>query len=112
MMGKVINFGSGKNDIKAYAVFDGENGSIIESKNILSLVRLSKGIFEITFNIPFKNKNYIIVGSDVGSTKEGYHSALVSNGVEKKPDKCQFKFVNDNGAVYDLDCLQVFFIGE
>jgi len=108
-MGKVINFsGSVRPDnVKAFVIFNGSDASIIKSKNISSLTRISKGKFEIIFNIPFNHTNYIVLGSDVGSTLEGYHSALVSNGVSKETDRCQFKFVNDNGATYDLEHLQV-----
>lgn len=63
---------------KAWVNFNGNNGTILASQNVASVVRTAAGRYTITFTTAMADANYAVVGS-CGATNGGSNSSPAGN---------------------------------
>lgn len=63
---------------KAWVNFNGNNGTILDSQNVSSVVRTAAGRYTITFTVAMANANYAVVGT-CGAANGGSNSSPAGN---------------------------------
>lgn len=72
--------------MKAFFAYNMVTGKIIDSMNISSVVNISTGVYQLYFDKPFKNKDYLVFGSP-GDT--GRYTSHFDNPISKQPGFCR-----------------------
>lgn len=92
---------------KAWVWYDGANQLIYSSYNINGVVKSSTGNYEIYFEKPFKNANYVTVSSPGGTGNTNFYATKALN---QRPGTTRINLTfTTNGAATDTDIFAVFF---
>lgn len=86
-----------KNQCTAWCVFDGLASTLKSTFNFVSAVRVSQGLFTVTFSTPMDNVDYSVSITSVNILNNGTWRSYINKTV----DGFQMYIVSNSGALED-----------
>lgn len=104
----VSNAGPDLSVAKAWVFYDGVNQQIIRSFNVRAVVRQATGVYRVFFEKQFKDGNYVVTGSGMGSRFVSGNTL----GANRNPGSAIIGHQNDAGTAVDDLPVNAIFYGE